>query len=298
MKLVECVPNFSEGRRKEVVEAIVDEIRSVEGVKLLDYSMDPDHNRAVVTFIGEPEPAKEAAFRACRKAAELIDMDKHKGEHKRMGATDVIPFVPIKNMTMDECVELARSLGKRIGEELGIPVYLYEYAATRPDRKNLADVRKGEYEGLKKEIETNPDRKPDFGPSKMGKAGATAVGAREFLIAFNVNLDTPNVEIAKKIAKAVRHISGGLRYVKALGFELKDRGITQVSMNLVNYKKSPIYRVFDMIEREANRYGVKVIGSEIIGLVPMDALIDCADYYLKLENFDKKQVLENRIWGD
>ncbi|RLF49311.1 MAG: glutamate formimidoyltransferase [Thermoplasmata archaeon] len=296
MKIVECVPNFSEGRRKEVVDAIVSEILSVEGVRLLDREMDPDHNRSVITFIGGPEGVKEAAFRATKKAAELIDMNKHRGEHPRIGATDVIPFVPIEGVSMEECVEIARDVGRRIGEELQIPVYLYEEAATRPDRRDLANIRRGQYEGLKEEIETNPERKPDFGPAKMHPtAGATAVGARMPLIAFNVNLRTTDIEIAKKIARAVRFRNGGFRYVKAMGFEIKERGMVQVSMNLTNYEKTPIYRVFELIKAEAERYGVAIAGSEIIGLVPMRALVDVASFYLRLEGFDPSQVLESKI---
>ncbi len=295
MKLVECVPNFSEGRRKEVIDAILDEIKSVEGVKLLDMEMDPDHNRSVITFVGGPEAVKEAAFRAAEKAAELIDMDQHRGEHPRMGATDVIPFVPISDVKMEECVEIAKEVGERIGNDLGIPVYLYEAAATRADRANLADVRRGEYEGLKEEIGKNPDKKPDFGPEKMGKAGATAVGARMPLVAFNVYLGTDDIKIAKAIAKAVRHSSGGLRFVKAMGFEIKERGLVQVSMNLTNYKKTPIHRVFEMIKSEASRFGVNVVEGEIVGLVPEDALLDAAKFYLRLNNFKKMQVLEKKM---
>ncbi len=295
MKLVECIPNFSEGRREEVVDEIVNAIRSVEGVKLLDMEMDADHNRSVITFIGEPAPVKEAAFRAAKKAAELIDMDVHRGEHPRMGAADVIPFVPISDVKMEECIEMAKEVGERIGGELKIPVYLYEEAATRPDRVNLADVRRGQYEGLKKEIEVNPDRKPDFGPAKIGKAGATAVGARMPLVAFNVYLGTDNIKIAKSIAKAVRNSSGGLRFVKAMGFEIKERGLVQVSMNLTNYKKTPIHRVFEMIKSEASRFGVRIVEGEIVGLVPEDALLDAAKFYLRLNAFKKRQVLEKRM---
>lgn len=298
MKLVLCVPNFSEGRNQNTIKSIRSEIEKIPGTKIIYCDADPDHNRLDLAFVAPIEKAKEAAFNATKKAAELIDMDKHKGEHPRMGATDVIPFVPIGNTTMEECVEAARELGKRIGEELKIPVYLYEEAALRPDRKNLADVRRGEYEGLKEEIGKNPEKKPDFGPEKLGKAGATAVGARMPLIAFNVNLGTSDLKIAKKIAKAVRYSSGGLRYVKAMGFELKERGIVQVSMNLVNYKKTPIFRAFELVKREAERYGVPVIGSEIIGVVPLDALVDCADFYLQLENFDEGQILEKKLWGE
>ncbi|MCD6127040.1 MAG: glutamate formimidoyltransferase [Methanomicrobia archaeon] len=293
MKIVECVPNFSEGRNIENINRIIDAIKSVEGVKVLDTESDKDHNRSVITFIGDPESVEEAAFRGCKKASELIDLNKHKGEHPRMGATDVIPFIPVSDVSMKECVSIAEKLGERIWNELKIPVYLYEEAARTPERKNLADIRKGEFEWLKENIEKRP---PDFGDRIHPTAGATAVGAREFLIAFNVNLNTNDLSIAKKIAKAVRFKSGGFRYVKALGFEIKERGIVQVSMNLTNYKKTPIYRVFEAIKSEADRYGVSIIGSELIGLAPMDALLDVADFYLRLENFKKTQVLERRIW--
>ncbi len=293
MKIVECVPNFSEGRNIENINRIIDAIKSVEGVKVLDTESDKDHNRSVITFIGDPESVEEAAFRGCKKASELIDLNKHKGEHPRMGATDVIPFIPVSDVSMKECVSIAEKLGERIWNELKIPVYLYEEAARTPERKNLADIRKGEFEWLKENIEKRP---PDFGDRIHPTAGATAVGAREFLIAFNVNLNTNDLSIAKKIAKAVRFKSGGFRYVKALGFEIKERGIVQVSMNLTNYKKTPIYRVFEAIKSEADRYGVSIIGSELIGLAPMDALLDVADFYLRLENFKKTQILERRIW--
>ena len=296
MKLVECVPNFSEGRRPEVLDAIVGEMTAVEGVRLLDKEMDADHNRAVVTIVGEPEAVLEGAFRGMSKAAELIDLTGHEGEHPRMGATDVVPFVPVKGVTMDECVELARRLGERVGRELSIPVYLYESACTRPDRQNLAKVRKGQFEGLCEEIGTNPAKEPDFGPNHIHPtAGATAIGARPFLVAYNINLGTADVSIAKTIAKAIRHSGGGLRHVKAMGFEIKDRGIVQVSINMVNFKGTPLFRAFDMVRNEAERYGVPVIGSEIVGLVPADALIDCAEYYLRLEDFKRDQVLENRL---
>lgn len=295
-KLVECVPNFSEGRRPEVIDAIVSEITSVQGVMLLDKEMDKDHNRAVVTFVGGPDEAKEAAFRAIRKAAELIDLEKHQGEHPRMGATDVVPFIPISGMTMDDCVKLAKELGKEVGEKLEIPVYLYEAAATRPDRENLADVRRGEYEGIKSEIGTSPDRKPDFGPSRTHpRAGATAIGARMPLIAFNVYLGTRDVRVARRIAKAIRFGGGGLRYVKALGFDIKERAMVQISMNLVNYLRTPVFRVFEMIKSEAERYGVSIVSSEIVGLTPMNAMMDVADFYLRLENFKKDQILENKL---
>ncbi|MFQ5594385.1 MAG: glutamate formimidoyltransferase, partial [Anaerolineae bacterium] len=270
--------------------------RQAGGVKLLDVEMDADHNRSVISFVGPPAAVEKAAFAAVQRAAELIDMEQHAGEHPRMGATDVVPFVPIAGVTMDDCVEMARRLGQRIGEELEIPVYLYEAAATRLDRQNLAAVRRGEYEGIKEAIQTDPDRAPDFGPRRLGRAGATAVGARPPLIAFNVNLGTDDIEIANRIARAVRHSSGGLRYVKALGFELAERGIVQVSMNMTNYQKTPLFRVFEMIRREARRYGVPVVGSEIVGLTPAAALMDAADFFLQLEAFDPaQQVLENRL---
>ncbi len=295
-KIIQCVPNFSEGRDKEVVEKIVDEIRVIEGVKLLDYSMDKDHNRSVVTFIGEPEKIIEAAFNATKVAAELIDMTTHEGGHPRMGATDVIPLVPISDVTMEECVEYSKKLGKRIGEELNIPVFLYEKSATSPNRENLADVRRGQYEGMAEKLKEE-EWKPDFGPNKLNiKAGVTAVGARMPLVAFNVNLGTDDVEIAKNIAKVVRAKTGGFTYCKAIGLEIAERGIVQVSMNMVDYTKTSLFRVFDAIEREARRYGVNVIGSEIIGLVPMQALVDVADYYLRLEGFDSSQILEKRMY--
>jgi len=294
-KIVECVPNFSEGRDKEIIEAIVDQVRKTAGVKLLDYSFDTDHNRTVVTMVGDPEGVQEAAWRLAKKASELIDMTNHHGGHPRMGATDVIPFIPVSDMTMEECVALAQAVGKRIGEELNVPVYLYEDAANRPERKNLADVRKGQYEGFFAKI-NEPDWQPDYGPAKMNaKAGATAVGARVPLVAYNVNLGTSDIEVADKIAKTVRYIGGGLRFVKAMGVKLEERNIVQVSMNLTNYGKTAIYRAHEMVKMEARRYGVPVVGAEIVGLLPMQALIDCADYYLQLENFDSNQILEKRV---
>ncbi|WML34728.1 glutamate formimidoyltransferase [Clostridium sp. OS1-26] len=294
-KLVECVPNFSEGRDKEIIEKIVDEVRKTEGVKLLDYCSDKDHNRSVVTMIGGPEEVKEAAFKLIKKASELIDMSKHEGAHPRMGATDVVPFIPIKDLTTEECVELAKELGKRVGEELNIPVYLYEDAATAPERQNLANIRKGQYEGFFEKIK-QPEWKPDFGPNEMNeKSGATVIGARFPLIAYNVNLGTDNIEIANAIARKIRHINGGLRYAKAVGVMLTERNIAQVSINLVQYEKTAIYTAQEMVKMEAKRYGVPVVGAEVIGLVPMKALIDCAEYYLQIENFDINQVLESRL---
>ena len=296
-KLVECVPNFSEGRRPEVIEAITAEVKNIPGVKLLDVKADASHNRVVVTFVGEPQAAKQAAFNACKKAAELIDMEKHHGEHPRIGATDVIPFIPVKNMTMEECVQLADELAQEIAEKLEIPVYLYEEAAKIPARKALPDIRKGQYEGLKTEI-SKPDRQPDYGPARLHpSAGATVVGARQFLIAYNINLDTSDVQIAKKIANCIREAKGGYRYVRAMGVSVQvgGRDVAQVTINMVNYQGTPLFRVFETVKSEAARYGVNVIGSEIIGLTPMQALLDVAEFYLRLDGFDRKQVLEDNL---
>lgn len=293
-KLMECVPNFSEGRDEAIVELIIDEVRKIEDITILDYSSDKDHNRTVLTMIGPPEKIKQAAVNSARKAAELIDMSKHEGAHPRMGATDVIPFTPVSNVTIGECVEIAKEVGAELGS-WGIPVYLYEDAATTPDRKNLADVRKGQYEGFFEKIKKE-EWKPDFGPQSMNeKSGCTAVGARVPLVAFNINLNTPDVEIADKIAKKVRHLGGGLRFVKAIGLKLEERNQTQVSMNLVNYEKSAVYQAFEMVKMEARRYGVSVVGSEVIGTVPMKSLIDVAEYYLQIENFSMDQILEKRL---
>jgi glutamate formiminotransferase/formiminotetrahydrofolate cyclodeaminase len=294
-RIVECVPNFSEGRSKEVVEQIQQAIGSVPGVRLLDLEMDADHNRCVITFAGKPEGVEEAAFRGIQKAARLIDMDQHRGEHPRLGATDVVPFVPIAGVTMEECVHMARRLGERVGRELDIPVYLYEKAATRPERVNLADVRRGEYEALKEEIATKPDREPDFGPRRVGKAGATVIGAREPLIACNVYLNTDDLKVAQEIARAVRHSSGGLRFVKALGLFIEGRGLVQVSMNLTDYRRTPVHRAVELIRREARRYGVNLVSSEIVGLVPRQALLDAAEFYLQIENFAPQMVLESHL---
>ena len=293
-KLMECVPNFSEGRDKEVVEKIIDEARKIEGITILDYSSDKDHNRTVLTMIGSPEQVKEAAINSAKKAAELIDMSKHEGAHPRMGATDVIPFTPVANVTIDDCIEVAKEVGTEIGS-WGIPVYLYEDAATKPERQNLAKVRKGQYEGFFEKIKEE-EWKPDFGPQEMNaKSGCTAVGARVPLVAFNINLDTPDVEIADKIAKKIRYIGGGLRYVKAIGLKLEERNQTQVSMNLVNYEKTAVYQAFEMVKMEARRYGVSVVGSEVIGTVPMKSLLDVAEYYLQVENYNINQILEKRL---
>jgi glutamate formiminotransferase/formiminotetrahydrofolate cyclodeaminase len=296
-KIVECIPNFSEGRDQEKLDQILNAIQSA-GVELLDQEKDPDHNRSVVTFVGSPEAVHEAAFRGIKKASELIDLTKHKGEHPRMGATDVVPFVPIKNVTTRECVEMVKRLGKRVADELKIPVYLYEAAATRPDRENLANIRKGEFEGLKEEIETNPERRPDFGEPKIHPtAGATVIGARFPLIAFNMNLNTSDASIAQNIAKAIRFGSGGYRYVKSLGFMLKEENRAQISCNMTNYTKTPLYRVFETAKREAERYGVTIKESEIVGLVPEKALIDTAIYYLQLDRFNENQILEYKLHG-
>ncbi|GAA0178260.1 glutamate formimidoyltransferase [Clostridium sediminicola] len=294
-KVVECIPNFSEGRDKKVIEKIIDAVRNREGIKLLDYSSDKDHNRTVVTFVGEPELVKEAILDMANKVYENIDMTKHEGEHPRMGALDVVPFVPVSEVTMEECIDIANRVGKVIGEKYNVPVYLYEEAASSPERQNLAKVRKGQYEGFFEKIK---EKKwiPDYGPVNMNsKSGCVAIGARVPLVAFNINLGTDNVEIATKIAKIVRHIGGGLRYVKAMGVTLQDRNIVQVSMNLVNYEKTAVYRAFEMVKMEAKRYGVPVIGSEVIGLVPMAALIGAAEYYLQIEEFSTDQILEKRL---
>lgn len=294
-KIVECVPNFSEGRRPEVIEAIVAEVTKVEGVTLLDVKPDPSHNRVVVTFVGAPQAVKRAAFAACAKAAELIDMEQHHGEHPRIGATDVIPFIPVANVSMEECVQLANELGREIADTLDIPVYLYEEAAKTPARKRLPDVRKGEYEGLKTAIQ-EPERQPDYGPARMHpRAGATVVGARQFLVAFNINLGTSDVQIAKKIANCIREVRGGYKYVRAMGVMLEDRQLAQVSINMVDYSGTPLFRVFETVKSEAARYGVPIVGSEIIGLLPLQALLDVADFYLRLENFSRKQVLEDNL---
>jgi len=297
-RIVECVPNFSEGRRPEVVEAIVAAIAEVEGVRVLDKEMDKDHNRAVVTFVGEPEPVRKAAFAGCAKACELIDMNQHTGEHPRIGATDVIPFIPISGVSLEECIDMARDLGMEIAEKLAIPVYLYEKAAVRPERQDLAFIREGQYEGLKVTIATDSNRYPDFGPPKMHPtAGATVVGARDPLIAFNAYLDTNDLELARKIARRVRFRDGGLRFLKANGFAIRQRGCVQVSMNLTNYTGTPIHDALEFVRREAERHGVRVTDTEIVGLVPLNAMLDTAEYYLQLDNFKREQVLESKLWG-
>ena len=294
-KIVECVPNFSEGRDLEKIDRIVAPFRARSGVKLLDYSNDEDHNRLVVTLIGEPEALRDAVIEAIGVAVELIDLNHHRGQHPRMGAVDVVPFIPIKNVTMDEAVSLSREIGEKVAGLYHLPVFLYEKSATAPHRENLAAVRKGEFEGMAEKMKL-PEWHPDSGPAGCHPtAGVVAIGARMPLVAYNINLSTDNLEIATKIAKNIRHINGGLRYVKAMGVELKERNITQVSINMTDYTRTALYRAFELVRIEARRYGVTILGSEIVGLVPMEALIDTASYYLGLENFSMRQVLESRI---
>ncbi len=290
-QIVESVPNFSEGRRPEVVQAIVAALGSVDGAHVIDSSSDADHNRSVVTLVGAPAAVGEALFRGIAKAAALIDMTQQQGEHPRIGATDVVPFVPIRDMTMAECVTLAQALAQRVSNELGIPTYLYYEAAARPDRQVLANIRKGEYEGLKAELEAgNPDRLPDFGPPQLGSAGATVIGARPPLIAYNLYLTTGDVEIAKAIAKAVRHSSGGMRYLQAMGVLVEGRA--QVSMNFLDYTRTPLHRVTEMVRREAERHGAGIHSAELIGLIPEQALLDAAQWYLQLNNLTSQSILE------
>ena len=294
-KIMECVPNFSEGRDLEKIDKIVNPFRGKEGVKLLDYSNDIDHNRLVVTVVGQPEALKEAVIEAIGIAVQLIDLNHHQGQHPRMGAADVVPFIPIKGCTMDDAIALSREVGATVAERYNLPVFLYEKSASAPHRENLAAVRKGEFEGMAEKIKL-PEWHPDFGPAERHPtAGAAAIGARMPLVAYNINLDTPSLEIAHGIAKKIRFIGGGLRYCKAMGVELKERGITQVSINMTDYTKTALYQAMEMVRFEARRYGVNVVGSEIIGLVPMAALIDTSAYYLGLENFSMQQVLEARI---
>jgi len=295
-QIVECVPNFSEGRDLKKIEKIVAPFRGKKDVKLLDYQNDEDHNRAVVTVVGAPEPLKAAVIEAMGVAIEVIDMRQHRGQHPRMGAIDVVPFIPVKKVTPQEAVAISKDVAAKVADKYNLPVFLYENSAAYPQRQNLATIRQGQFEGMAEKIR-QPEWKPDFGPAEIHpSAGVTAIGARMPLVAYNVNLDTGNFEIADRIAKQVRHISGGLRYCKGIGIELKDRGIVQVSMNMTDYTKTALYRVFELIKIEARRYGVNVVGSEIIGLVPMEALIDTAAYYLRLEDFSMEQVLEARIY--
>lgn len=290
-KVMECVPNFSEGRDLEKIDKIVAPFRARQGVKLLDYSNDEDHNRLVVTVVGEPEPLRDAVLEAIGIAVRLIDLNKHQGQHPRMGAVDVVPFIPIKNVTMEDAIALSKEVGEEVAKRYDLPIFLYEKSATAPHRENLAAIRKGEFEGMAEKI-TQPEWQPDFGPARRHPtAGTVAIGARMPLIAYNINLSTPSLEIAHDIAKKIRFIGGGLRYCKAMGVELKDRGITQVSINMTDYTRTALYRAFELVRIEARRYGVSIVGSEIIGLVPVEALVDTAAYYLGLENFTMKQVL-------
>lgn len=294
-KIMECVPNFSEGRDLQKIDKIVAPFRGKQGVKLLDYSNDEDHNRLVVTVVGEPEPLRDAVLEAIGVAVELIDLNHHQGQHPRMGAVDVVPFIPIRNVTMEEAVALSKEVGKEVAKRYNLPVFLYEKSASAPHRENLAAVRKGEFEGMAEKIK-QPEWHPDFGlAERHPTAGTVAIGARMPLVAYNINLNTPSLEIAHDIAKKIRFIGGGLRYCKAMGVELKDRGITQVSINMTDYTRTALYRAFELVRVEARRYGVSIVGSEIIGLVPMEALIDTASYYLGLENLSMEQVLEARM---
>ena len=292
-KLIECIPNFSEGRRPEVIEAIVSAIQAVTGVVILNYSSDPDHNRSVVTFVGAPDAVGEAAFAGIRVASSLIDMDKHRGRHPRLGAVDVVPFVPLAGTTMADCVAVAQQLGKRVGNELNIPVYLYEEAATRPDRKQLEQVRKGQYESLKMSIATDPERVPDYGPLKVGSTGATIIGARSPLVAFNVYLTSDDIKIAQKIARVIRYSSGGFPHVKALGMMVNGRA--QVSINFTNTDITPLAPVIEAIRREAGQMGVDIHHSELIGLISNSVLIDAASWYLQLAPFSSEQILEHKL---
>jgi glutamate formiminotransferase len=295
-RLIECVPNFSEGRDAAKVDRLIETMGKVPGVWVLDHEMDADHNRCVITLAGEPDAVAEAALLGTGKAVELIDMTQHTGAHPRVGATDVVPFIPVEGVSLEDCVALARRVGHEIWRRYRIPVFFYEAAATRPDRVNLENIRKGQFEGLREELKKNHDRQPDVGEPKLHPtAGVTVVGARKFLIAYNVNLNTPDVSIANKIAKAIRFSSGGLRYVKSMGVDLKARNIAQVSINLTDYEQTPMHRVYEMVKREATRYGAVPVGSEIVGLVPKKAMEMAADYFLQLENFSPSQVFENKL---
>ncbi len=294
-QIIECVPNFSEGRDKEKMEKILDCFRGKQDVKLLDYSNDENHNRLVVTVVGEREPLKAAVIEAVGEAVELIDLTKHEGQHPRMGAVDVIPFIPIRNASMEDCIELSKEVGAEVARLYNFPVFLYEKSASAPHRENLASIRKGEFEGMEEKIH-QPEWRPDFGPEQRHPtAGTVAIGARMPLVAFNINLNTNRLDIATAIGKRIRHINGGFRFVKAMGVDLADRGIVQVSINMTDYTRTSLYRVFETVKFEAARWGVTIAGSEIVGLVPMAALVDTAEYYLGIEDFSMKQVLESRI---
>ena len=295
-RIIECVPNCSEGRNKEVIEYIADAVRAVPGVVITDYSSDESHNRSVFTIVGDPDQMAEAAFQFAKACVEKIDMTKHEGAHPRMGAVDVIPFTPVKDVAMEECIELSKKVAERIWTELGMPVTLYEESCTAPHRRNLAAIRKGQFEAMPEKLK-DPQWHPDYGNAEIHPtAGIVAVGARFPLVAFNINLSTSDIEIANKIAKTIRESSGGMKWIKAIGVMLEDRNIAQVSINMINYTKTPMYRVFENVRFEAERYGVQIVGSEVIGVVPMDAMIDAAEYYLKVENFDKdSQIMEKHL---
>ena len=297
MAIIECIPNISEGRRPEIVTAIADAIRGVPGVRLLDYSSDASHNRSVFTLAADAAPLKEAVLRLFEQTLRAVDLRVHQGEHPRLGAVDVVPFVPIEGATMDDCVRLAKDVAAEVAARFGVPIYLYEEASSNPARKNLEDIRRGEFEGLAAKMAAE-GWAPDFGPSTPHEsAGATVIGARMPLIAYNINLNTDRVDVARKIAAAIRHSSGGFRYVKAAGFKLEDRNLAQVSMNLTNYEKTPMFRVFEAVKREAERYGVSILESEIVGLVPSAALNAAAEYYLQIAGFKAEQILENKLKG-
>lgn len=294
-QIIECVPNYSEGRDKNKIEKILDCFRGKEGVKLLDYSNDVNHNRLVVTVVGEAEPLKDAVIESVGVAVELIDLNKHQGQHPRMGAVDVIPFIPIRNASMEECIALSKEVGEEIAQKFEVPVFLYEKSATAPHRENLASIRKGEFEGMPEKMK-DPDWQPDYGKAEIHPtAGTVAVGARMPLVAYNINLNTNRLDIATDIAKKIRHINGGFRFVKAMGVDLADRGIVQVSINMTDFTRTALYRVFETVKFEAKRWGVTIAGSEIVGLVPLAAIVDTAQYYLGLEDFSIDQVLESKL---
>lgn len=294
-EIIECIPNVSEGRNQDVINKIIENLKQT-GVKILDVSSDPDHNRTVITFVGDKSSVLEGAFAVAKSAVELIDLRKHKGTHPRMGAVDVIPFVPIKGITMDETVELSKILAKRIGEELKVPVYLYAESAKKEERRSLPNIRQGEFEGFFEKIK-DPNWAPDFGPNEVHEtAGVTAVGAREFLIAYNIYLSTKDVSIAEKIAKSIRESSGGLRFIQAKGMYIEEKGMAQVSMNVLNYKKAPLYRVFEIVKMEAERYGVSVVESELVGLMPLKAALDSLAFYLRFPKLTSESIIEMKIY--
>jgi len=294
-EIVECVPNISEGRNKDVINSVVESLK-LTGAKVLDVSSDPDHNRTVITFVGDKEVVLKGAFAVAKSAVELIDLTKHKGTHPRMGAVDVIPFIPIKGVTMEDCVEISKMVGEKIGVELKVPVYLYAESSTREERRSLPNIRQGEFEGFFEKIK-DPNWKPDFGPSEVHPtAGVTAVGAREFLIAYNIYLNTKDVNIAEKIAKSIRESSGGLRFIQAKGMYIEEKGMAQVSMNVLNYKKAPLYRVFEIVKMEAERYGVSVAESELVGLMPIRAALESLAFYLRFSKLTSDSIIETKMY--